>query len=198
MGMARTRVLVATVVTLVAVAGVAVLGWVVGSAIAHRRADTEQEAKREGLTGYLEENIQGIGVGQPFPDIPIWSCGESESHTVRELLPGGGVIVLVGADCASCAETAAVFDAVVRTLGGAARPAILLLDHAKAPEAFTEALAARGVKIPLYCDVTESMRREHTVATTRAYFRLDSDGIVQEFGPVVASTPEVLSHILTE
>lgn len=196
--MARTRVLATSAVMLVLVAGVAVLGWVVGAAIAEHRADSKQQLTREGLTEFLNENIKGIGVGQPFPDFPIWSCGTSESYTIRDLLPDGGVVFLAGADCGSCVETAAAFQEATHTLGSAAQPAIFLLDKAEATVPFKEALALRGVDIPLYCDATESMRREHTVGATRVYFRIDAEGIVTEFAPLMPNTAETIAQVLTE
>lgn len=194
--MARTRVLVTSLVVVVMAGGVAVLGWVVGTAIGEHRQDAKREATQAKLTEYMEEHIQGISEGKSFPELTVWSYDDSSPHTVRELLPQGGVIFLAGADCPSCVETAVELDKVKETLGNSSRPFVFLLDRAEISDSFRELLEARHVTLPMYCDVTEAMRREYRVVSTRAYFRLDAQGIVQEYAPIAESTPELLANII--
>jgi hypothetical protein len=65
-------------------------------------------------------------------------------------------------------------------LGPASYPVVII--SSSRPQLLIEALAKRGISVPLWCDQQDLLMREYKVLTTRSWFRLDGNGIVRAFG----------------
>jgi hypothetical protein len=76
---------------------------------------------------------------------------------------------------------AGIADAADATTSGS-QSILLLADRADLAQALADAMREQGIDLPLYCDATEALRREYGVAVKTTYFRLDSGGMVTDFG----------------
>ncbi|MEW5702561.1 MAG: hypothetical protein AB1792_10065 [Candidatus Zixiibacteriota bacterium] len=73
--------------------------------------------------------------------------------------------------------------------GPSSRKAILLLDSGNS-RPLVEALASRGITLPVYCDVEQKLDRVHGVAVIPVYFCVNEVGVITEFGVPKISASE--------
>ncbi|MBI3872748.1 MAG: hypothetical protein HY304_06705 [candidate division Zixibacteria bacterium] len=170
-------------------------GWLLGSTVGAHRAEVSHAAYMASQRDYLLEHVRGIARGNPFPRITLWSVDGVRTAEIGELLPKGGLLVLVGPGCASCLEAGTALDSALTLAGPKAVPAILVTDQAEKSDAFAELLTVRGVHVPVYCDTRESLRREYKVLANPVYFRLDSQLVVADFGPAGQRADEYASIV---
>jgi hypothetical protein len=175
---------------------VAVAGWTLGSIIGTHRAESVANEYRSQLQQYLQDNVRGLEVGEGFPDIPVSAGSGDQEYSIHSLLPDGGLIVLIGADCPTCIEAVTEINDAISQAGVPPQQVVLLADHNRDIERLLEEMAQRGITLPVYCDVQRTLRKDYHIATNPTFFRLNDQGALLEFGPLVAYTPEQLNELL--
>lgn len=172
----------------------AVLGTIAGDIYAERKAYDVRAARDAELLQYMKANIQGVEIGRPFPDLTIWTGDGSEAFALRDILPAGGVMVFLAADCQSCFDAV---DAVAKgreAAGDRAKDVVIVANGETSKlEAY---IADRGLALPVYRDMEQSLIRDYHVLTFPSYFCMDSNFVVTEFG-ATKSNPDVLRDILS-
>jgi hypothetical protein len=146
------------------------------------RSRERKSAISSAQTRDLQTGAPGIHIGAPLPAVLVWSAEGDRAFEVRQLLPEGGIILLVSPGCDVCITAAVQMQMAVASLGVNEAHAILLTKHAAGGGQLRDTLRARGVNLEVYCDVQESFLREHHVAANPAFLALDKDGIVLDFG----------------
>ena len=165
--------------TILVVVG-AILALLSGRWVGSLIADSRKADEKVRLTGSLEKNIQGIAIGQPFPDLPVWTTDGARATPVLELLPDGGVVFCVSSICESCVDALAALMQARTQLGDIALPFVVVTSPE--PARLLDGLAGRGIACTLWCDQQDLLRTRYKVLTTRAWFALDSAGVVLRFG----------------
>ncbi|GAB4325059.1 MAG: hypothetical protein Kow0074_18440 [Candidatus Zixiibacteriota bacterium] len=162
-----------TVILLVALIG-AIAGSVIGGWIADNRVH-EVEAK---ATANLRLHSQGLVVGEQFPDFPVWSQDRSKATYISELLPSGGLLVLLDGTCPSCAAEAARVERALHDHADGGCPAILVADG-PVSSSVTMAPQREGLTLPVYSDLPGFLRETCGIVTRTAYFVVDSQGTLK-------------------
>ena len=192
----RRRNLVWALGVIVVLAVALLAGSWVGTRFGVFRAEAGRQEEQTQLQGFLEENIEGISVGQPFPDLVLWTADGRQAFHLRELLPRGGVLFFFAAECDVCRDAVEALSTAMRTLGTSSKPVIAATGAR--PDRLLEGMAARGVDLPLYCDMQESLRRDHKVATARTFFVLDSAGVLTAMGTREVDPAEYMEVIASQ
>ncbi|MFC1475931.1 TlpA family protein disulfide reductase [Candidatus Zixiibacteriota bacterium] len=166
------------VIYVVAIVLVAVLGTWLGSMYGSYRGEAKRTEQRAAYQNYLEENIVGINLGLPFPDIAVEAPGDHRMYSVRELLPQGGLFIYLTMGCESCLGTIEKLAQAQREAGEDIQP-VLLVTY-KDTQELSDSLKQRGILLPLYRDVEATLVADFRVATLPTTFLLDEDGIVRK------------------
>ena len=167
--------------------GIAVLGWSIGALFSTWRSNSLSARSSESTEDVeiraqerLERFIRGIEVGQPFPDMAVWTPDGRRALRMTEVLSGGCVAVILSVGCESCVDDVVALQAVLDALGNRALPVVLLADRATGGGELSRTLLERGVLLPVYCDVAQLLRDQYQIITRTAYFRIDSLGVLRE------------------
>src|SRR3972149_4057829 len=158
----------------------AIVAVVVGRWVGSSIADSRSEDQKLQLEAYLARNIQGIEIGRPFPDLTVWTPEGNGSSSIPELLKDGGVVFCVSSVCSSCVEAITSLLQARDRVGSKASPLTIVTSPGAAT--LVEALADRGIQTQIWCDQQDRLRLEYKVLTTRAWFLLDSSGVVRGLG----------------
>lgn len=120
--------------------------------------------------------------GRPLPPIVVWFVTGAESYDIRDLLPDGGIILVVSTECDACLESSEELIVNKATSWRQYVETIIVGDHVLGLAGFVQKLRERGVFTAVYCDVQETLRRVHEITPNPAYFLLGTSGIVLDFG----------------
>jgi hypothetical protein len=164
-----------------AVAVVAFGSWL-GTMYGEHRLRDRRAADLSAQTWALHSEVRGIRVGEPLPAVLVWSVDGDRAFEIRRLLPEGGVILLVSPRCDVCITSAEEMQRSVAGDGINKGHAILLTSQAEGGRVLRDTLKARGVTLEVYCDLQESFLRELHVTANPAFFVLNRNGIVTDFG----------------
>jgi hypothetical protein len=134
----------------------------------------------------------------PSPRLVLSPFDEDSILSIADILPAGGVIALVTADCEKCVLTALALQAAVDSAGTAASPVVLLADARDGAVGFAGELARRGVRIPLYCDRETALRIRLHVQGTMTWFRLNARLRLVSYGFVFEPSITNLREIVSE
>jgi len=189
---AAQRVILVGLLSLLVIA----IGWMIGSAYGtwqNKRAIAQIEERDQAL---LLGKLSGIEEGQPFPDIPIWSLDGEHSSRIKEILPNGGVVVLLSVGCQSCVEEAATVQSTLLKLQDRGKPVVLILDGHAEGRHISREMDDYGVLLPVYVDTQHLLRHEFHVATRTAYFSISPEGLVDGIR-AWKNDPSDLRHFLT-
>jgi hypothetical protein len=169
---------------------VVTLGRWLGFAYGKNQVGRYAGSGRVGLESYLAKNILGIAVGRIFPSIPVWSADGARAVDILELLPRGGVIILVTPECYTCIQVIEAVHAATHSGGVPARPVVIVASTSNKLRDLAAFISGHAIDIPLYCDTEEALIRQFSVIVNPAYFRVDSAGVVLEFGPAGLNSGE--------
>lgn len=143
----------------------------------------EREATRRSVqTRELRASVRGVRVGSPLPAVLAWSVNGERAFEIRQLLPDGGVFLLVSPGCNSCIEAAEKLQRAISSNKTPATHAILLADQVGGSEELCDTLEGRGIRLKVYCDLQQTFRREYGVMANPAYFVLNKGGVVLDLG----------------
>jgi peroxiredoxin len=189
------RRLRAVVFYLVLAAGGLVVGILAGGGYSKWRAEAATAKESAQLQTFLEQSLHGIGVGQPFPDVPIWSVDGQKAYLVPELLPEGGLILFVSGVCPSCYTSMNALKSAADDLGSRVLPAIIICNDA--PSDLAQYTRDHGIHIAVYHDREQRLSRMYGVVTLPTYIRLGADQRITAIGAearTVDQLKELLSH----
>ena len=179
--MSRKRMLMSVGFVLALVA-VVLSGFWLGHVFGNQRAQERQTARRAALTLELREHSRGISIGSPPPTGLAWSVTGDTVLEFKELLPAGGVILLVSPGCDLCVGAAEKLQQSLSPLHLRSTHAVLLADRAAGSEDLSHALEKHSIGLKVYCDLQEVFRRECGVMANPAYFILNKAGAVLDIG----------------
>lgn len=171
-----------------------VLGSWLGSAYGRHQVLEERAKELQKLETYLSERVVGIEVGERFPDIVVWSNDETSAFRLTDLLPDGGFLFFISSDCPTCAKALRALTITLADLGTNAPPTVLLTGSHS--DRLTNSLTDIELGLPLYRDVEESLHRTHKMILARAYFVLDSSGVLLAMG-TMESNPSSFHKLFT-
>lgn len=157
-------------------AAAGLLGTLAGTGWGNWKADAARQEDERTLTEYFEQNLIGIEIGQPFPPIPVWTPDGSQAAIITDLLPEGGLVVVLSASCPTCIETVVKLNQTVLRSNGNHRQVLLIAEGD--PTELVAGMAERGIDLPLYHDTPEALAREHHLLAYPAVFSLDAEGRV--------------------
>lgn len=177
------------VAALIVAAGV--LGVYLGDAIAERSVMERRSLLRESIQKRLESEISGIARGESFPQLTVWAPDGNASRSILDLIPDGGIVVLVSSGCQDCIEDILAIRDAARSKELPPGHIIILGNSSEDTRVLAAEMELAGVELPLYCDVPQSMHREYRVLTTPCYFVIDANGIVTDFGGGRRTTGEL-------
>lgn len=157
-------------------AAISATGVIAGVAVArlygtwsHSQATREQSAE---MTEFLFARIEGIAVGQTFPDVPLWSLADSRTLSPGEVLRHGGMLYYISLQCGSCKAAVASLQAA-RPKGRLGRHDILLVAVGTAAEAQGFA-SQHSIEFPVLVDTTKTLPMDYGVRAFPVCFCLDS------------------------
>lgn len=176
----RTRwwvtALVFVVITVVAV----VLGTTMGNLYANRRVGAERQARSTELQDYFRQNVKGIDVGKPFPNISLLSADLESTYEAAKILPNGGLILFLSSSCEAC------FDAIDQLAEAAkssphtkGRLALIVFRDGREAERY---IKDKGYDLPLYLDLEAALVRDYGIMAFPSYFVLDASGNLSAMG----------------
>lgn len=171
----------------------AFLGVSSGSAYRSWQNHKTEAARVEESNEYLRESLQGIAIGKPFPDIPLWSPDGRSTVTIGNLLPDGGVVYYIVLGCESCLDAVSSLEKV--TSQREVSEARIVVIASGIPDEAQEFIRASGFGGRLFLDATNSLSVEYGVRSFPAYFCLDRDQSVLSFGAEVRTLSQ-LSEIV--
>ena len=161
-----------------AVLVVAIIGYFSGIAVSDLRTSIEEKARDEGMQKYMNERLEGIDIGQPLPQIPVWSADGLTGYLLDQTLPRGGLITYVSGNCESCKQAVSALSAAHDALNLDTGLAVVLV--AGDPKELIEYMAERHFAFPVYRDVEHRLSSEYRLSTFPTVMVLDSIGVVRE------------------
>jgi hypothetical protein len=164
-----------------AVAVVALGSWL-GTLYGDHRLREREVTQRSAQTVALQESVRGIRVGSPLPAVLAWSVNGERAFEIRQLLPEGGVFLLVSPGCDLCVEAAEKLQRAIASIKARSARAIILADQVGGSGELCHALEGRGISLQVYCDMQETFRRDYRVTANPAYFVLNKAGVVLDLG----------------
>lgn len=179
--------------------GVAGLGWIAGFGLNKLReaeaARARPPADARTVQRIFESNLLGIAIDSLFPDIPMWSADGTQAFEIVEVLPRGGLILVVNPGCGHCLEASVALQKALDAAGTSARHAILLSDVAEGTDSLGREMAAKGVRLPIYCDVQSALHYKYGLLGIPCYFSLDSLRRVISMGVIMKPYDDKLKSI---
>lgn len=169
-----------------AIGAVALIGYVAGVNLPMRHpsepgvALQDTVALEQQAQDRLDRYARDVGMGLPLADFPLWGEGLSHAVSHRDILPSGGVMVLLAGGCPSCLGEVTEIQEIVDRLGEDCRPVILIADRAGGFDSLVAHLRAAGIRLPVYCDVQETMRRDLRLIPRTVYLSFDAAGVVRD------------------
>ncbi len=127
----------------------------------------------------LERCARGLTLGEPFPEMWVWTIDAAERQSVHDVLPHGGVVMLFSTGCASCIDEIVSLDRLIKQIGRDAKSVMLLADRQSGASQIADELKQVGVDLPLYCDLGQMLRDEYNVITRTAFFDIAPDGVLR-------------------
>lgn len=180
-------------VFVVSIAATATLAWLLGTAYGNRRIQHTRSQRAEEWAHIQAEEMKGIAVGRAFPTVPLWSVdGTYAFNDPRELLPEGGMLVMLSADCSACIDIASAFQEA-RNLMPESPPTIVLVFEGSISSALLSSLRAHDVSLPVTVDAEEILIRIHNVKNLPSYFALDESGVLRFSGYGRRNSKELMS-----
>ncbi|MBI5867338.1 MAG: redoxin domain-containing protein [candidate division Zixibacteria bacterium] len=155
------------------------------------RSHARRSAVLSAQTRELQTGAPGIRIGQPLPAVLVWAVEQDHAYEIRQLLPEGGVVLMVSTGCDVCVTAAEQMQAAIANSRGSEVRAILITKQATGARQLRETLRAQGVTLDVFCDVQESFLRAHHVTANPAFIILDSSGVVRDFGAGVPDGPRL-------
>lgn len=175
---------------LLAVAAVGITaGIALGNLYSGTRAVMEARAEADQLQQHLETNIRGIATGQRFPEVPLWDAQGRFGYHLDQLLPDGGIVYYLAAECGSCYAALANLAQAKKILGVNALPIVVVVEGD--PAMVVEYVADNGYELDIYQDAEKRFSEIHGVVAFPAFFRIDGSGLVREFGTHVKRLDDV-------
>jgi peroxiredoxin len=171
------------------------LGLVLGSLYTDHRWAAATATKLEGHQQYLQRNIHDMGVGKPFPDIPLWKPDGVTTVQIRDLLPRGGLVIYTSGDCPSCIETVRALGEARRSLKDKVSPAVII--SGGDPTRIVDFVAKESINVAVVRDTQMSLSSDYGVVSVPSYFLLDEKQVVHSFGVTGGTTGE-FTKLLTQ
>lgn len=162
----------------VLVAGVAVLGVVLGTAIGEFRAEAARSAKGESLQEYFERNLTGIEIGRPFPEVNVWSPDGTDAMPMSDVLPDSGLIVYVSTSCEECVKTIKMVNRYRRDSQNRDLPVVVITRGD--PGTLLSLMADNGIDMPVYQDTEDAFASVYHVSALPSVFVLNGNRLVAD------------------
>lgn len=163
-----------------AAAAALALGIGAGSIYADAKAKARERAKIEEKQAYLSATMRGIGIGQAFPQLSVRDPTTKKEVKIDEILPHGGLLVYVSADCPSCFDALLQLDSAIQAVSPAAKEVVVLAGGDT--QELLSFSTAHAFSYPLLEDVDQVLMRQNHVLVFPAYFELDAQGVVVRMG----------------
>lgn len=159
---------------------VVIIGLILGIAAGHIyqawRHDAEQSELRVTQQLFLEQNIQGIEVGRPFPDVPFEDT-TGQLRLTRDFLSNGGILVYTAADCGACLEAMSALCAAIRRAGTDSHSVLIVASGDLTP--LRKLVAQESPNLTILSDGQHALAEQYGVLTFPCAFLLDSMQFVQ-------------------
>jgi peroxiredoxin len=155
-----------------------------------------REQQRQEMEAYLDERVVGLEVGEPFPDLVLWSNDGTQAFRITELLPEGGTLFYFSSDCPSCTDAFNALASAIRDLDHRTKPIVIMTGSNS--DRLTQSVTNSQIKLPLYRDMEESLHRIHKMILARAYFALDGTGILRAMGTIDTDPAEYQELLMNE
>jgi hypothetical protein len=188
----KRRSITTAILYMGSVAVVAIAGIALGSMWGSRAGMANHSGVQAGLQNYLEENVHGLEIGAPFPEVNLWPADGAPAVTTTELLPHGGLLLLVSAQCMTCVDAVVALDAAIKAVGDS-RTVILVCRGE--PALLRTEMAGRSIKIPVYQDVEDVFIRKYNVLTQPTAFLIESSGALAAMKSVAARQSEFVDML---
>jgi hypothetical protein len=172
----RARKLRGALLALGAIVVMGVVGLWSGRMYGQYQNSQKAHEQQDIMDGVLDHKAVGLDVGNAFPVLQVWSPSLDRAWYLPELLPQGGLVFYVQAQCAQCADAVTALARAVESTELGDKHVVVLTSSS--PDEMMNALAERGVELPIYIDAEDLMFFKHHVEITRSYYKLDSDGII--------------------
>jgi len=171
--MSRRKMIGLTATFLLLIAGGSVLGVVAGREIRDYRLQATIQDTRAEVQTYLDAHLTGIGAGSPFPSIPLWSADGTTSFYSDEVLPEGGILLYISADCGSCFASMTALQNTLMADGLDDRSAVVVAFGS--PEPVVQYAKDNGIRLRIVFDVERILGREYGVTTFPTLIGIDHD-----------------------
>lgn len=156
-------------------------GWAVGTWLGDARAGLAASKRAVARSDNLKDMVEGISVGNPFPNIDLWTPSGDTARPLDDVLPNGGLLLYTAPTCGSCLDAAHALEAEVKA-GRISPNSIVVSDDCANTLEFEEKLRHEGIELGVYCDAPQALRSVHHVIHNPAHFLLDSAGVVRGMG----------------
>jgi peroxiredoxin len=180
------RIVAAMIVTLIGL----LLGIGAGRIYREMRRHSAATKLRTTQQLYLEQNIRGIELGRPFPDVPLQDIA-GRAVLPRDYLSSGGILVFTASDCGSCFEAVSALDAAVRRIG-ADQLSILIVAVGDLPP-LLEYMSNESIDLRVVSDGQRSLADQYGVGTFPCVFTVDSLQIVRSIAAGMRTEDEFIT-----
>lgn len=161
------------------------LGVAVGNIYAAAKRRSQEQARLDEKQQFLSSKMRDLKIGQPFPGFLIRNPEKNFTVRIEDILPDGGTLIYVAADCPSC------FDAILRLdtalaleASTAKKVAVMAGGDARELLAFAR---SNGVGCSIYEDPERALMARYHVLVFPTYFNLDRGGVIRAIGADVES-----------
>lgn len=168
------------VAAILALAVLGVIGWRVGITLGSRNANRDIAANERTRASAVLRRSVGLSIGRLFPELMLWSPDGRVATSLADVLPSGGRMLYVSPTCGSCIRASLAFNGWLQAQHGDPRAGVIVTDDAAATPIFAGLLSDSAVALPVYCDVTQSLRRDYGMMENPAFFILNGHELMLE------------------
>lgn len=163
-------------------------GWSIGTMFGRAHARHKATAHESIRANAVLQRSTGIRIGEEFPNLDLWSADGEEGLTLAELLPDGGSILYVSPTCGACVQASLAFGDWFQEQRSRGNTRVIITDDLRATPEFARTLHDSLSTTQIYCDVTQSLRREYGMTENPAFFLVAEHSLKLERAGVWAET----------
>lgn len=165
-----------------------VLGIASGRLYSNWKIEAAISEKQNVVREALFNSLQGIEIGNEFPEVIVWTVDESETVTIDDILPAGGILYFIAADCYWCKDALIGLKGALASEGSSHFPVAIVAQGS--PDVVRVLESELGMKI--FVDIQQTLSRDFGVVTFPTCFLIDRDHKLQLIETDVRTTEQVL------